>query len=217
MFNIVTIAREYGSGGADIGRRVAELLGWELMDKQIIERVAAMGKVDRSWAEKADEQSCAWWERVLASFRYGGPEVYVGENADTGVNRDTLQQFTARVIEEAGKVGNCVIIGRSSQCVLRYEPRALHVLVYAPMTEKIERMKHRHPHEHDLQALLRRMDAERTHYTQEYYDCDWSDRGHYQLCMNSTLGLDACAELIVNAIRLPHTKQEREKSLAAHV
>ena len=103
MFSVVTIAREYGSGGAEVGRRVAEMLGWKLLDRQIIERVAAMGKIDRAWAEQADEQCCAWWERVLNGFRHGGPEVYVGGVADTGVDRDSLQQFTAHVIEEAGK------------------------------------------------------------------------------------------------------------------
>jgi cytidylate kinase len=212
MFNVVTIAREYGSGGAEVGRRVAEMLGWELVDRQLIERVAAMGGIDRAWAEEADEQSCAWWERVLNGFRHGGPEVYVGGLADTGVDRDSLQQFTARVIEEAGKAGRCVIVGRSSQCVLRKEPRALHVLVYAPLREKLERMKHRHPHEHDLQGLLRRMDAERARYAQEYFGFDSSGRGLYHLCLNSTQGLDACAGLIVGAIRLSETEQRPEKA-----
>jgi cytidylate kinase len=211
MFNVVTIAREYGSGGAEIGRRAADLLGWKLLDRQIIERVATMGKIDREWAEEADEQCVAWWERVLAGFRHGGPEVYVGGVADTGVDRDSLQQFTARVIEEAGKAGNCVIVGRSSQCVLRKESKALHVMVYAPLFEKLERMKHRHPQEHDLQGLLHRMDAERAHYAQDYFGCNSADRSLYHLCLNSTLGLDACAELIVSAIRLSATKQRPER------
>jgi cytidylate kinase len=211
MFNVVTIAREYGSGGAEVGRRAAEMLGWELLDKQIIERVAAIGKIDRMWAEQADEQSCAWWERVLSGFRHGGPEVYVGGVADTGVDRDGLQQFTARVIEEAGKAGNCVIVGRCSQCVLRQEPQALHVMVYAPLAEKLERMKHRHPHEHDLQGLLRRMDAEHGRYAQNYFSCNSCDRNLYHLCLNSTLGMDACAELIVSTIRLSTMAQRPEK------
>jgi len=59
MFNVLTIAREYGSGGSDIGRKVAELLGWECVDKQIIEQVAAMGKVDPAWAAQADEHAIA--------------------------------------------------------------------------------------------------------------------------------------------------------------
>ena len=65
MFNVLTIAREYGSGGSDIGRKVAELLGWECVDKQIIERVAAMGKVNPAWAAQADE--------VIARYRPGTP------------------------------------------------------------------------------------------------------------------------------------------------
>jgi len=210
MFNVVTLAREYGSGGAEVGRRVAELLGWELVDRQIIERVAAMGKIDRDWAEQADEQSCAWWERVLDGFRHGGPEVFVGGIADTGVDRDALQQFTAHVIEEAGKTGNCVIVGRASQCVLRKNPHVLRVLVYAPLKEKIERVKRRHPRERDLPALLNRMDSERHHYTQDYYGCNAADLGLYHLFLNSTLGMDACAGLIVSAIRLSGIAQQPE-------
>jgi cytidylate kinase len=201
MFTVLTIAREYGSGGSDIGRRVAELLGWECVDKQIIERVAAMGKVDPTWAEKADEHAIAWWERVTKSFSKGGPESYIGEGGDSVVDRDTMQQFTAKVIQEAAKVGNCVVIGRSGGCVLRHDPHVLRVLVYAPLAEKIKRMKIRHPQERDLQALLSRMDADRTRYVQTYYGCDPVSRGLYHLCLNSTLGIDTCARLIVQTIQ----------------
>jgi cytidylate kinase len=213
MFNVVTIAREYGSGGAEIGRRVAEMLQWELVDRQIIERVAALGQIDPAWCAEADEQSCAWWERVLNGFRHGGPEVYVGGVADTGVDRDALQQFTARVVEEAGKNGNCVIVGRGSQCLLRREPRALHVLVYAPQHEKLKRASVRHADERDLPALLRRMDTERARYVQDYFGCGYDQRSLYHLCLNSTLGIDACAGLIVNAVRLPHPQAaQREET-----
>jgi hypothetical protein len=210
MFNVGTVAREYGSGGADIGRKVAELLGWMCLDKQIIERVAALGKVDPTWAVEADEHASAWWERLMKSFRSGGPESYVGEGPQFGVDRDTLQQFTASVIEQAAKEGSCVVIGRSSQCALNHHPTALHGLVFAPLAEKIARMKLRHPNEHDLQALLRRVDSDRTQYTQRYYGHDWSDRGLYHLCLNSTLGIDACARLVVQTIQ---SSQVSEKSL----
>jgi cytidylate kinase len=201
MFNVVTIAREYGSGGADIGRKLAELLGWECVDKQIIERVATMGKVDASWAEEVDEHTSAWWERVMKGFRYGGPLSYAGKVAGADdVDHDALQQFTAKVIEVAAKESKCVIIGRSAQCVLRLHPHVLHVLVYAPLAEKVKRMKLRHPDEHDLQSLLHRIDSERTHYTQSYYGHDWSDRRLYHLCVNSTLGVEACAKLIEQII-----------------
>jgi cytidylate kinase len=207
MFNVVTIAREYGSGGAEVGRRVAEILGWKLLDKEIIERVAAMGNVDRTWCAEAVEQSCGWWERVLNGFRHGGPEVFVGGIADTGVDRDALQVFTRNVIAEAGKVGNCVIVGRGSQCVLRNQSRALHVLVYAPLEEKLERMKERHPQERDLPGLLRRMDSDRARYAHDYFNCDSSERHLYHLCLNSTMGIDACAQLIVSAVRLSAMRQ----------
>jgi hypothetical protein len=207
VFNVVTIAREYGSGGADIGRKVAELLGWICVDKQIIEQVSAIGKVDPFWAERADEHASAWWQRVMRSFRQGGPESYVGEGPEFGVDRDSLQQFTSSVIERAAKEGKCVIIGRSSQCVLRHRANVLHVLVFAPPAEKVARMKLRHPDEHDLPGLLYRMDYVRTHYTHHYFGRDWLDRSLYHLCVNSTLGIDASAHLIAEAIRSSKLEQ----------
>jgi cytidylate kinase len=201
MFNVVTIAREYGSGGADIGRKVAELLGWVCVDKQIIQRVATMGNVDPAWAETADEHVSAWWERVMKSFRQGGPESFVGKGPEFGVDRDTLQQFTANVIERAARESHCVIIGRSAQCVLQRRPQVLHVLVYGPLAEKVVRMKCRHPQEYNLPDVLHRIDSERTLYTKTYYGHDWSDRGLYHLCVNSTLGIDACAKLILQTIQ----------------
>ena len=187
---------------------VAEMLGWELVDKKIIERAAALCKVDRNWAEAADEQSCGWWERVLHGFSHGGPEVYVGGHDDVMVDRDALQRFTAKVVEEAAKAGNCVIIGRGSQCVLRNHPGVLHVMVYAPMAEKVERMRARHPQEQDLPALLKRMDAERARYAGEYFNCDGCDRRLYHLVLNSTLGLRTCAGLVVDAVRLSAAKEQ---------
>lgn len=201
MFNVLAIAREYGSGGSDIGRKVAELLGWECLDKQIIERVTALGKVDPAWAAQADEHAVVWWERVIKGFRKGGIESYIGEGNELVVDRDTLQQLTARVIREAARVGNCVIIGRSSGCVLRTDPHVLRVLIYAPLAEKLQRMKIRHPQEPDLPALLRRIDAERTHYMETYYGCDPASRALYHLSLNSTLGIDTCARLIEQTIR----------------
>lgn len=207
MFNVVTLVREYGSEGTDIGRKVAELLGRVCADKQIIERAAAMGEVGTAWAEKADEHANAWWERVIKGFRHGGVESYIGAAADSVVDHDTLQQFTASVIQEAVKVGRCVIIGRSSQCVLHHVPYVLRVLVYAPQAEKIKRMKLRHSHEHDLPALLHRMDSERAHYAQNYYGCASLDRRPYHLWLNSTLGIDACSELMVQAVQRSHEGQ----------
>lgn len=201
MFNVLTIAREYGSGGSEIGRKIAEILGWECLDKQIIEKVAAMGKVESTWAEQADERAIAWWERVMKGFRQGGLESYVGEGNDLGVDRDTVQRFTAGIIQEAAKIGNCVIIGRSAQCVLQHHPHVLRMLVYAPLKEKVERMKLRHPHEHNLPALLRRKDSERLHYARYYYDCDSADPRLYHITMNSTLGIDTCAKLVAQILQ----------------
>ncbi|MDR3734129.1 MAG: cytidylate kinase-like family protein, partial [Acidobacteriaceae bacterium] len=189
MFNVVTIAREYGSGGADIGRKVADLLGWECIDKQIIEHATQQEKVDRSWAESADERSYAWWERVMYGFRNGDPSMDLGATTPLPVDYDLMQKMTASFIQQAANTGKCVIIGRSSQCILRRHPHVLHVAIYAPLTEKLERMKIRHPHEKDLRGLLEKRDADRARYIQTYYKCDGQNHRLYHLCLNSTMGI----------------------------
>lgn len=201
MFQVVTIAREYGSGGAEIGRRVAETLGWELLDRKILERAAALCEVDRAWVEQVDEKAGALWERILSVFRNGGPETYFPEVSQTTIDRDALQQFTLRVIEEAATAGHCVIVGRASQCILRPRHDSLHVMVYAPFTERLERVRQRHPDEKDLPGLLRRRDLERIRYTQDYYGQDARDRSLYQLMLNSTLGLGHCVRMIVESVQ----------------
>jgi hypothetical protein len=90
MFNVVTIAREYGSGGADIGRKVAVLLRWECLDKQIIERAAMAGQVQRNWTEAADEKSRSWWEDALH-----GLNISLEPSPDSSLDYDTVQVATA--------------------------------------------------------------------------------------------------------------------------
>jgi cytidylate kinase len=137
----------------------------------------------------------------MKSFRKGNPELYTEDGSEFGVDCDTMQQFTSSVIQEAARVGKCVIIGRSSGCVLRHDPYVLRVLVYAPLAEKLKRMKLRHPHEQDLQGLLHRMDADRIRYVQNYYGCDPANRNLYHLSINSTLGIDCCARLVAEIIQ----------------
>ncbi len=198
-FSVVTIAREYGSGGCEIGRLLAEMLGWELVDRQLLERVAALGKMDPELAGAADEQACAWWERLLRAFRCGGPEHCTG-GYNVGIDRDEMQRFTVRAIQEAAGRGRCVIVGRCAQCVLRNDPRVLRVLVWAPLEERLERLKHEHPEERDVAGLLRRMDAEHARYAHEYFGCEACDRKLFHLCLNSTIGLESCARLIASAV-----------------
>ncbi len=126
---------------------MSELLGWEYVGKQIIERVAAVEKVETSRAEKADERTNAWWEGVMKGFNFRDLESY------SVLGHATLQQLLASVIQEAARVGKCVIIRRSSQCVLHNDPHALRVLVYAPLAETLKRMNLRYPHERDLETL----------------------------------------------------------------
>ena len=99
MFNVLTIAREYGSGGADIGHKIAGLLGWEFLDKQIIERAAVAGQVRCDWIEAADEKSRSWWKNALQGFEMS-LTVPV-----SSLDYDKVQEATARVIKRGCQSG----------------------------------------------------------------------------------------------------------------
>jgi cytidylate kinase len=196
MFNVVTIASECGSGGSDIGRSLAKRMGWMYLDMEIIARIASAGKLDPSCLEPGDANANAWWERVIHSLPKAGPVTYFDGEPGYHTDPDALQQLTASVFERAANEGNCVIMGRDAQCILRRHPHVLHVLVYAPLAERTSRMKIRHPAEHDLHAVINRSDSEHTRYTQRHYGQDWLNRNLYHLSLNSTLGVDTCASLI---------------------
>jgi cytidylate kinase len=131
------------------------------------------------------------------------------------VDYDLMQKTTASFIQQAADTGKCVIIGRSSQCILRRHPHVLHAAIYAPITEKLERMKLRHPHEKDLRGLLEKIDADRARYVHTYYKCDSQNHRLYHLCLNSTFGIDRCAELIVKALQLSGASVPEPRSLTA--
>ncbi len=200
MISVVTIAREYGSGGAKLGRLVAVKLGWELLDRQLIDRVARIAGVDAKTAVRLDEHAHRWWQWALAG--YAAPFAY-GTTEQRGViYEDFLHNVTMRLIQTAADSGKCVIVGRGAQCLLQGRPDVLNVLAYARLDERIRRLRTRHPDCGDFEALVKRVDGQRASYVRQYYRKDWLDRSLYDLCINTGLGLEAAAELIATAISL---------------
>ena len=111
-----------------------------------------------------------------------------------------MRAVTMGLIRGAADSGRCAIVGRGAQLFLQGRKEALNVLAYAPIEERVRRLRVRHPDCTDVHALIKQVDGQRASYIREYYGRDWLDKPLYDLCINTALGLELAAELITTAI-----------------
>jgi hypothetical protein len=122
MFRVLTIAREYGSGGAVVGRHIAERLGWKLLDKAFIDNIAHAAKVDPRLARRFDERTDSWLQRLAhqgAGLWRGAFEGAVMVTHPEFFDAETMAALAQNMIEEAYRRGNCVIVGRGLNACCR--------------------------------------------------------------------------------------------------
>lgn len=197
----VTVAREYGSGGARVAARLAESLGWRLLDRDLIDRVARSAGLDPGVAARLDEHVDPWFARLARSLWRGGFEA-VASPADSEVlDAERLARLTRPVIEEAVAIGECVIVGRGGQCILSGRPDVFHVFVYASRTERKRRLRVRLAPGADLDAAIDETDRERSAYVRRYHGREWIDRALYHLMLDSGPGEEAAVAAILGALR----------------
>ena len=202
MFRLLTIAREYGSGGGVIGRSISERLGWKLLDKAFIEDIARSAKVNPQLARRFDERTDSWLERLAhqgAGLRGAFEGVVVVGHPDL-FDAETMAVLAQNMIEEAYRRGNCVIVGRGAQCVLRNRKDAFHVFVYAPWAERVARIRQRLPDQKNVDDLIHSMDRQRADYIRTYFQYNWMDPHLYHLMICSGLGEDVVESQITEAL-----------------
>jgi cytidylate kinase len=201
MFRVLTVAREYGSGGGPIAHRVAEKLGWHLLDKALVEEIARAAKVDPKLARRYDERCDSWLHRVSRRGLWHGGFEGVASSAETAVfDGETMAALGKSLIEEAHARGNCVIVGRGAQCVLQDREDTLHVFVHAPKAGRIARIRERMPQVTHVERLMASMDQQRAEFIRLYFKCDWKDAHLYHMLISSDLGEETAADAIALAI-----------------
>jgi cytidylate kinase len=208
---VVTITRLYGAGGEDVGRTVAERLGWNLLDRQIIDEVAARLRVPNSEVEERDEQPSSFLDQLLIALGSTSIEFaaagdlpawtppYAGQGLDT---RQAVVRITQEVIREAAR-GDAVIVGRGAGYILREHERALHVFLIAPTEFRVHVVMERTGlGEEEARRKLKETDANRAAAIKQLYGHDWGRPGHYDLVLDTgSLGFDLAADLVVAAAR----------------
>ncbi len=199
MTKIITIAREHGSGGQEIARGVAEMLGWRLVDREVIAEVAKRADVRPEEAAAYDERINPWVVRLAKGLWSGSPDSFAAPPRGAVFDADMTAELTRRVVLEVAFEGSCVILGRGAQCILRDRPDALHVFVYAPRADRLRRLAPRHGGEQGAAIEMERVDRARAAYVQHYYDCDRTDRELYDLMVSTRVGIEAATRMILCA------------------
>ena len=192
MKKIVTISREFGAGGGTIGYRLAQETGLEYYDKELILMRAGKGNVDLYSLIK-------WDESVPINFGFT-------QSLFDFYNRplsERIFQAQKETIRQVGEKGNCIIVGRNANTILKEYDKTLHVFIHAGIDFRLARMKKEMPDQTDQQILdhIRRVDKQRKKYCTYHTHTEFGDSRYYDVCLDSSrFGLDRCVEILKEMI-----------------
>src|SRR5579859_4105456 len=207
---VVTISREFGSGGTEIGRIVAQKCGLNYVDQEIIAEVARRLGVDVEQAARQDEQTSGTVGHILEAMQASNPftlnySTFFGpERASAQSKEFAYLHLTQKVVLELATEGNAVIVGRGSQFLLHNLPRTLHIYIFAPLAYRIENVMKSFKLDHTrAEELIERRDYEYDNYARRFYGSDRHQPGFYHLLINTSLfSFELAAGLIQQALPL---------------
>jgi shikimate kinase len=206
MIKIVTIEREYGSGGGEIAQLLAKQLGWKLWDQLLTEEIARLADCPKAEVECREERTDPLYYRLFKSFLRGSYEGSLNAHKLKLVDSECILEFTEQVVQQAAKTGNSVIVGRGSQQFLRNRQDTLRVFLYAPREDKVRRLLARGKTEEEAEQLVDTVDRERVDFIQKYFHVEWPDRAIYHTMINTTIGDEAVVRMILDFMKTLEAK-----------
>lgn len=202
MIKIVTIEREYGSGGGEIAQLLSTQLGWKLWDQLLTEEIARLANCPKAVVEVREERTDPLYYRLFKSFLRGSYEGSLNAHKLNVVDSESILKITERVVQHAAKTGNSVIVGRGSQHFLRTRPDALRVFLYAPREDKVRRLLARGKSQTEAQQLVDTVDRERADFIQKYFHVEWPDRAIYHTMINTAIGDQTAVQMILDLMKV---------------
>jgi cytidylate kinase len=200
-YRVLTVNREFGSGGGRIAETIAGRLGWKLLDRDIIDAIAYAAHVDPTVVRHYDEHVDSWLRRInQQAMRSAALAAGLELGKDSVFDAEEMVKVSRKIVEQAHTEGNCVIVGRGSQCILAHKPDVYHVFVYAPMRERILRLRKRLEKGADIEQRIRTVDGERAKYLQQYFGKSWCSIHLYDLMIASHEDEESTARVILNAM-----------------
>jgi len=198
---LITITRQYASGGSDIAQLVATQLGWTVIDNEFVDEVARRAGLPRAEVAQREERTSGVLERLARTLAAASPELFITEAAVSAAERDeaAIHKMTERVILEAASEGRAVVVGRGAQALLATRPDALDVYVVASkpwrMRLAIEKLG---VDPATVEKVLDETDKRRDQYVKTYSGRVRHDVENYDLVVNAErLGIEGAAAAIV--------------------
>jgi cytidylate kinase len=201
---LITITRQYASGGSDIAQGVAAALKWTLIDNEFVDSVARRAGLPAAEVAQREERAPGLLERLARTLAIASPELFTGP-AVSDAERDeaTIHRLTERIIHEAAALGRVVLVGRGAQAILAQRPDALHVYVVGSKPWRVRFAVERlgiDPAR--AEKLVDETDRARDQYVRTYYGRARQDAANYDLVVNAErLGVEGAAALVVAEAR----------------
>ena len=200
MNKIITIGREFGSGGRELARRLAELLGYEYYDKEIVEEISKRTELSEKFVHDVLEHD----PHSLYPITVGHTFAYLHHY---GIERQqNVYREQTEVIKSMADKSDCIIVGRCADHILKeYNP--LKVFVYSALDNKVERCKSRsdvseHFTDKQLKRHIKAVDKNRAKYYRFYTGKKWGDKLNYDICINTaTMSIEDAAQMLVKIIK----------------
>lgn len=191
MHRIITVSREFGSGGRTVGRMAAEKLGIACYDHELIDKIAEESNFAKEYIRESGEyaSSAGWFANALAARDSYGRS-----------GQDQLFFLQSRIIRELAEKEDCVIIGRCADYILRDTADLLTVFIHSDMKSRAERIVRLYGEsDEDPEKRLRDKDKRRAAFYQIYTDMKWGNPHNYQVSLDSgKLGIEKCADILAS-------------------
>jgi cytidylate kinase len=209
-YRVLTIDREFGSGGARIAQKIATWLGWRLLDGEFIAAIASAAQADPQVVSQYDERSNSLANRMaprtlrrtINPINPVNPIEPIEPAAERSVffDADRMTEITRKVVEEAHVKGDCVIVGRGAQCILQYKDDVYHAFVYAPFAERLHRLQLRLEPGANIEQRIRTVDQERAEFLLQRFGKNWVNPQLYNLMICSSENEDRTARVLLYAM-----------------
>ena len=198
---VITISRQFGTGGHEIGAELARRLGVKLLDKQILNEVASRMNAVEDAVEKIESRNPLWRDDFTNFYRtYMAKAEYNGQEQDQ--TSHALFQAQADAIRRIAAEESCVIIGRCGFDIFRDHPNALKIFVHSPLDCRKRRIAVKYDlNEQDAAAMIVDNDYSRELYTKTFTGSDWQDARNYDICLDvRKFGVNGAVDFLMKAI-----------------
>ncbi|MBR4576342.1 MAG: cytidylate kinase-like family protein [Clostridia bacterium] len=209
---IITVGRQYGSGGREVAKKLAEVMNLSFYDKELLAEASRESGICQEVIENYDEKQEKRSFFSMLGTGFQGRTDSLGMYLEMPLNhRIFLAQFDA--IRKIADKGSCVIVGRCADYVLRDHPNVLNVFIKASLEERIKRIERLYdPDPMKAEDMIRKADKQRATYYNYYATGTWGDANNYHLCLDTgVLGVNGAVELIRRAVELRQEKTEEEQ------